>query len=125
MTSAARYARFTDSKYNNNNVNITIISSNLTSTVTARLSTILRMNLTNLTKPSSSSSPPTTPHLLSQLTTSSISSRSSTHLEQLDDEDFIQRVVKKPSWIEWLLIYWMFAFAAEEARQVKLHINYS
>lgn len=27
-------------------------------------------------------------------------------------------VVKKPSWIEWLLIYWMFAFAAEEARQV-------
>ena len=30
----------------------------------------------------------------------------------------IKEVVKKPSWVEYLLIYWMIALMAEEARQV-------
>ena len=30
----------------------------------------------------------------------------------------LQNVVKMPSWVEYLLIYWMFALMAEEARQV-------
>jgi hypothetical protein len=31
--------------------------------------------------------------------------------------EFRRRVIKMPSWIEYLLIYWMFAFVLEEARQ--------
>ena len=30
----------------------------------------------------------------------------------------VKDVVKKPSWVEYLLIYWMIALMAEEARQV-------
>lgn len=32
----------------------------------------------------------------------------------------IKKVVKRPSWVEYLLIYWMFALLAEEGRQVYL-----
>lgn len=47
-----------------------------------------------------------------------------------NDNEIVARQIKLPSWIEYLLIYWMFAFMAEEARQVirflslSLFINY-
>lgn len=36
----------------------------------------------------------------------------------------LKTVVKKPSWIEYLLIYWMMGFAAEEARQVAFKLTF-
>lgn len=96
-----RYARFTDSNSTNRLNN---------STTSTRVP--IQWNLSNLTTHHTRTS--TLSHHLLPVTTNSPLENN----DELEIEAFFQRVVKKPSWIEWLLIYWMVAFAAEEARQV-------
>lgn len=83
-------------------------------------------NRTNMTSSTSTSisnfrSNLTTSSSWSNFSTSTATRSMSSSTQGFDNMVFVtQRVVKYPSWIEWLLIYWMISFAAEEARQVRV-----